>query len=64
LHEIFGLLIKLSSKSKSTEYLEVLLSYLVTSVDSRKSEELKNEIEKTIKTGEGLMPTIAEKWIQ
>ncbi len=64
LNEIFELFIKLSNKSKATEYLEVLLRYLVASVDSKKSEDLKNEIEKTIKSGENLMPTIAEKWVQ
>ncbi len=64
LHEIFELLITLSNKRKTTEYLEVLFRYLVASVDSKKSEDLKKEIEKTIKSGENLMPTIAEKWVQ
>ena len=64
LHEILGILVKLSDKSRATEYLEVLLRYLVASVDSKKTEVLKKEIEKTINAGESIMPTIAEKWVQ
>ena len=64
LHEIFGLLTTLSSKKKSTEYLEVLLRYLFATVDSKKADDLRQEIKKSIEQGETIMPTIAEKWIQ
>jgi len=64
LHEILELLVTLSNKTKATEYLEVLMRYLVASVDSKQSEALKAEIEKTIKYGGDIMPTIAEKWVQ
>jgi predicted transposase/invertase (TIGR01784 family) len=62
--EILELLFTLSSKSKATEYLEVMLRYLATSVDSQNVDELKTNINKVIKTGEEIMPTIAEKWVQ
>jgi hypothetical protein len=65
--EIFDILqiaVQLSTKSKATEYLEALLRYLVASVDSTKTEELKKMVQRTIKTGGNSMPTIAEKWYQ
>jgi predicted transposase/invertase (TIGR01784 family) len=62
--EILELLFTLSSKTKATEYLEILLRYLATSVDCENTDELKTEITKVIKTGENIMPTIAEKWVQ
>jgi lysyl-tRNA synthetase class I len=64
LEEIFKLLITLSSKTKATEYLEVLLRYLTASIESKKTENLKTEIEKVIKYGGDIMPTIAEKWVK
>ena len=64
LHEILELFITLSNKSKATEYLEVLMRYLVASVDSKQTEELKTEFKKAIKYGGNIMPTIAEKWTQ
>ena len=64
LHEILELFITLSNKSKATEYLEVLMRYLVASVDSKQTEKLKTEFKKAIKYGGNIMPTIAEKWTQ
>jgi predicted transposase/invertase (TIGR01784 family) len=64
LEEIFKLLITLSSKTKATEYLEVMIRYLTASIESKKSENLKTEIGKVIKFGGDIMPTIAEKWVK
>jgi predicted transposase/invertase (TIGR01784 family) len=64
LPDILQLAVQLSAKTKAIEYLEVLLRYLVASVDSTKTEELKKEVQRTIKTGGNSMPTIAEKWYQ
>lgn len=64
LHEIFELLGTLSGKTKATEYLEVMMRYLVTSVDNKKTQELTIEIEKALKGRGDIMPTIAEKWVQ
>jgi predicted transposase/invertase (TIGR01784 family) len=64
LHEILELLFKLSNKTKATEYLEVMLRYLVASVDSKKTGKLEKEIGKAIKSRGEIMPTIAEKWVQ
>jgi len=64
IHEIFEMYSTLSQKSKATEYLEVLLRYMVSSVDSNKTEDLKMEIKKVFRDGGNTMPTIAEKWVQ
>lgn len=58
--EILGILNKLSTKTKATEYLEVMLRYLWTSVDNKNHDALKTEIIRTIKAGGTAMPTIAE----
>lgn len=58
---LFGTLLR---KQKATEYLEVVLRYLVSSVDSAKTEELKTQVENAIENGGSVMPTIAEKWIR
>lgn len=58
--EILGIVNKLSTKTKSTEYLEVMLRYLWASVDNKNQDALKTEIIKTIKAGGTAMPTIAE----
>jgi len=58
------IMVSLSNKTKATEYLEVMLRYLTASIDSKKTDELKTEIEKAIKAGGEIMPTIAEKWVQ
>lgn len=64
LPEIFKLLATLSNKSRATEYLEVLLRYMTASIDAQKADDLKKEVQKAIKTGDDIMPTIAEKWVQ
>jgi predicted transposase/invertase (TIGR01784 family) len=64
LHEILELLFTLSSKSEASEYLQVMIRYLMSSVDNKKTEELGIEVEKVIKSGGTFMPTIAEKLIQ
>jgi predicted transposase/invertase (TIGR01784 family) len=64
LHDIFKLLQQLSNKTTATEYLEVLLRYLVASVDSTRTNDIKKELTRTIAKGDNLMPTIAEKWYQ
>ncbi len=58
--EILSLLNKLSTKTKATEYLEVVLRYLWASVDNKNHDALKTEIVKTITAGGTIMPTIAE----
>ena len=64
LGDIFDIFNILSNKSRATEYLEVLLRYLFTTIDAGKAPELKKALKKAIKEGESLMPTIAEKWFQ
>jgi predicted transposase/invertase (TIGR01784 family) len=62
--EILELLHTLSSKGTASEYLQVLMRYLMSSIDNKQKEELVEEVEKVIKSGGTFMPTIAEKLIQ
>ena len=62
--EILELLSTLSSKSTASEYLQVLMRYLMSSIDNKRTEELVVEVEKVIKSGGTFMPTIAEALIQ
>jgi len=64
IREILELLFTLSSKDKPTEYLQVLMMYLMSSIDNKQTEELGIEVEKVVKSGGTFMPTIAEKLIQ
>ncbi|MGD2088189.1 MAG: Rpn family recombination-promoting nuclease/putative transposase [Candidatus Aminicenantes bacterium] len=60
--EIFPLFLELEDKKKGTEYLEVLLSYLVRSAGSLPEKELKESVRQLFEEGGDLMETIAEKW--
>ncbi len=64
LPEIFDMLSNLSSKNILTEYLEVLLRYLTSTIKKENIIELKQIIDRTFSnTGDNLMTTIAEKWL-
>jgi flagellar biosynthesis/type III secretory pathway protein FliH len=64
LEEIFYILNKLSNKSKASEYLEVILRYLSSSIPKDQEQTLYNEVVKAIKGGNNIMITIADKWMQ
>ena len=64
LPKIFELLNKLSKVSKATEYIELFIRYLVSTVESGKEKDLTRVITKSLKDGGTTMPTIAEKWLQ
>jgi predicted transposase/invertase (TIGR01784 family) len=64
IHDIFEIFRALSSKNTAMEYIEVMLRYMTASVDSKRSDDLKVEIEKALKGGGDIMPTIAEKWVE
>jgi predicted transposase/invertase (TIGR01784 family) len=64
LPQIFELIGRLSSASKVTEYIELFIRYLVSTVESGEEKELRKVITKSIKYGGKVMPTIAEKWLQ
>ncbi len=63
LGEIFGLLREMKSKEKGLEYLEVLLRYISEGTDKVGERDIKNAVKAALlKGGEGVMPTLAEKW--
>lgn len=64
LPKIFELLSGLSKASKPTEYIELFIRYLVSTVESGEEKNLTRVITKSLKDGGTSMPTIAEKWIQ
>lgn len=64
IHEVFDILRALSSKNTAMEYIEVMLRYMTASVDSKRADDFRTEIEKALKDGGDIMPTIAEKWVQ
>jgi len=62
---IFGLFHKLSRSQSGIESLETLLRYLVCASDDVDSDDLHRILERNLPgTGDELMPTIAERWVQ
>lgn len=64
LNDIFALYNKISKKSTSTEYLEILLRYLTGAMKTDDKKILKKRLIESIKKDENIMPTIAEEWVK
>ncbi|MBI4332088.1 MAG: Rpn family recombination-promoting nuclease/putative transposase [Chloroflexi bacterium] len=65
LPEILGLLRELSTRRSGLEYLETILRYLAHAAEGLSEEGLKKAVEAALQeTGGGIMPTLAEKWIE
>ncbi len=60
--DIFELYNQLVQRKRGSEYLEVLIRYMVSTLDAGNKETLKKKFEETIYTGGNQMPTIAESW--
>lgn len=63
LPEILRLFSELKDKSRTTEYLEVLLRYVSSSARDIEEDELKETVIQIFERGGDLMATIAEKWL-
>ena len=61
---IFQLINDLGNKTRATEYIELFLRYLMSTIETDKKEVFTKEIVKTLKEGGTIMPTIAESYIQ
>ncbi len=64
LWDIFKLFLELSDKSNISEYLEVLVTYLVNSPGKLTEEELQEPVTRLIEEGGADMETIFEKWVE
>jgi predicted transposase/invertase (TIGR01784 family) len=64
LWDIFKLFLELSDKDNISEYLEVLVTYLVNSPGKLTEEELQEPVTRLIEQGGADMQTIFEKWIE
>jgi hypothetical protein len=64
LWDIFKLFLELSDKNNISEYLEVLVTYLVNSPGKLTEEELQEPVNRLIEQGGADMQTIFEKWVE
>jgi predicted transposase/invertase (TIGR01784 family) len=64
LWDIFKLFLELDDKDNISEYLEVLVTYLVNSPGKLTEEELQEPVNRLIEEGGADMQTIFEKWIE
>jgi predicted transposase/invertase (TIGR01784 family) len=64
LWDIFKLFLELSDKNNISEYLEVLVNYLVNSPGKLTEEELQEPVNRLIEQGGADMQTIFEKWVE
>jgi predicted transposase/invertase (TIGR01784 family) len=64
LWDIFKLFLELSDKNNISEYLEVLVNYLVNSPGKLTEEELQEPVTRIIEEGGADMQTIFEKWVE
>jgi predicted transposase/invertase (TIGR01784 family) len=64
LWDIFKLFLELDDKDNISEYLEVLVTYLVNSSGKLTEEELQEPVNRLIEEGGADMQTIFEKWIE
>ena len=64
LWDIFKLFLELSDKNNISEYLEVLVTYLVNSPGKLTEEELQKPVNRLIEEGGADMQTIFEKWVE
>jgi predicted transposase/invertase (TIGR01784 family) len=63
LWDIFKLFLELSDKNDISEYLEVMVNYLVNSPGKLTEEELQEPVNRLIEEGGADMQTIFEKWV-
>ena len=61
---IFELFSKLSNTKRATEYIELFLRYLMSTVESGKRQAFTRQIEKSLEEGGRIMPTIADAILQ
>jgi predicted transposase/invertase (TIGR01784 family) len=61
---IFELCNKLANSKRATEYIELFLRYLMSTVESGKRQAFTRQIEKSLKEGGRIMPTIADAILQ
>jgi predicted transposase/invertase (TIGR01784 family) len=64
LWDIFKLFLELSDKNNISEYLEVMVNYLVNSPGKLTEEELQEPVNRIIEEGGADMQTIFEKWVE
>jgi predicted transposase/invertase (TIGR01784 family) len=64
LWDIFKLFLELDDKDNISEYLEVLVTYLVNSSGKLTEEELQEPVNRLIEEGGADMQTIFEKWVE
>ncbi len=55
---------ELSSKERFTEYLEVILRYITSAAQDIPGEKIRETLDKVLKDGGNIMPTLAQKWKQ
>ena len=64
LWDIFKLFLELSNKDNISEYLEVLVTYLVNGPGKLTEEELQEPVNRLIEEGGANMQTIFQKWVE
>jgi len=64
LDDIFNLFNEIKNKTKGLEYLEALLRYFSSCVDSVTYDEVQKTIARTIKDGGDIMQTMAQQWLK
>jgi predicted transposase/invertase (TIGR01784 family) len=62
LGDILQLFKELEDKSKASEYLEMLLRYLVNSAENIPEDQLRESLEQILEKGGDMMATLAQKW--
>jgi len=64
LPEIFHLVRGLSAETRTTEYVEMFLRYVMATTEEEKKDQLKKQVRKSLEEGGRIMPTIAQSLIR